>query len=234
LNRIEKGEWASGEMIPTERELASLYGVSVGSVKTAMLNLVNSGMLFRVQGKGTFVAGSVVGRDKRRLYHFVTDFESQNDPLSVRLHRMETVAGAIPACRYLKLPADGVLFRIERIFALHGSNVVVSVSYLPKRLFPGIDKLSHEFFEGRPLYQLFEEEYKLPTVRYQEMFSATEATREIADLLRLPEYAPLLSVEMLALTFKGLPLEYRVSYCHTKAVKLFRTPFKTKTHRWGG
>ncbi len=233
LNRIEKGEWAPGEKIPPEKELAAIFGVSVGSVKTAMLNLSNSGFLNRVQGKGTFVAGSVIGRDRRRLYNFVSDFETQNEPLSVKLQEIKAVEGIAPICGYLTLPPNGQMFRVTRIFTLHESSIILSISYLAQRLFKDIDKLPRDFFESNPLYKLFEDTYKLPTIRYQEMFSAVQAPVEAVNFLQLSESVPLLKVEMLALTFKNVPLEYRISYCNTKDLKLFRMPFRMKTHRWG-
>jgi GntR family transcriptional regulator len=226
LNRIEKGEWAPGDMIPTEKELSSAFGVSIGTVKTALLNLVNTGLLFRVQGKGTFVSGSMIGRDKIRLYHFVSDFENQHAPLKVRFQNIKQAKGPQPACRYLKIKPGMELFQIDRIFTLKNKPVVFAVSFLPQSLFRDIDKFPREIFESKPLYQLFEDAYKLPTVRYQEMFAVTQATREMSSNLGVPETFPLLQVEMLALTFKNRPLEYRISYCHTDTVKLFRMPMK--------
>jgi len=226
LNRIEKGEWGPGEMIPTERELANAFGVSIGTVKTALLNLVNTGLLFRVQGKGTFVSGSMIGRDKIRLYHFVSGFENEDTPLKVKFQNITSVKGVQPAGRYLKIKPDIELYRIDRVFTLKTIPVVFAVSFLPGNLFRDIDKFPREFFECKPLYQMFEDVYKLPTVRYKEMFSITCATKEICTSLEVPEGTPLLQVEMLALTFKNRPLEYRLSYCKTDSVKLFRMPMK--------
>lgn len=226
LNRIEKGEWGPGDMIPTEKELANAFGVSIGTVKTALLNLVNTGLLFRVQGKGTFVSGSMIGRDKIRLYHFVSDFENDDTPLKVQFQNIKCIKGFQPAGRYLKIKPDIELFQIDRVFTLKTKPVVFSVSFLPCNLFRNIDKFPRELFEGKPLYQLFEDVYKLPTVRYKEMFTVTCATKGISASLEVSEGSPLLQVEMLALTFKNRPLEYRISYCQTDSVKLFRMPMK--------
>jgi GntR family transcriptional regulator len=118
LSRIEKGEYAPGDMIPTEKDLASAFGVSIGTVKTALLNLVNSGFLFRVQGSGTFVSGSMIGRDQLRLYHFIADFEKQDAPLKVQFLDIKRVQGSPPAGRYLKIKPGAGLFQIERVFTI--------------------------------------------------------------------------------------------------------------------
>lgn len=226
LNRIEKGEYAPGDMIPTEKDLASAFGVSIGTVKTALLNLVNSGLLFRVQGRGTFVSGSVIGRDKLRLYHFVSDFENQDAPLKVQFLSIKWVDGSLSAGRYLKIKPGLGLFQIDRIFKLNDTPAVFASSFLPENLFKGIDQIPRETFENKPLYQLIEDAYKLPTVRYQEMFAATLSAGEISSNLNVPDGFPLLQVDMLALTFKNRPIEYRISYCRTDRMKLFRMPMK--------
>ncbi len=226
LNRIEKGEYGPGDMIPTEKELASTFGVSIGTVKTALLNLVNSGLLFRVQGKGTFVSGSMIGRDKLRLYHFVSDFENQDAPLKIQFLRIKRVRGPSSACRYLKIKPGAAMLQIDRVFTLKNEPVVFASSFLPYNRFKGFDQLPCETFENKPLYQLIEDVYKLPTLRYQEMFAATLSSGEISGKLKVPDAFPLLQVDMLALTFKNRPIEFRTSYCRTDSVKLFRMPMK--------
>src|SRR5690348_7545347 len=53
---LEAGEWAPGQAIPSELELASRFGVSQGTVRKAVQALAGDNLLVRRQGKGTFVA----------------------------------------------------------------------------------------------------------------------------------------------------------------------------------
>ena len=55
LQKIESGEYAAGDKIPSETELARQFDVSRLTVNTAVKELANSGIVERVQGKGTFV-----------------------------------------------------------------------------------------------------------------------------------------------------------------------------------
>lgn len=54
---INRGLWKPGEQIPTQRELAEHFGLSVLTVNKSVSALVRDGLLDRQQGKGTFVAG---------------------------------------------------------------------------------------------------------------------------------------------------------------------------------
>lgn len=226
-NRIEKGEYAPGDKIPTEKELARVYGVSVGTVKTALLQLVHQGLLHRIQGKGSFVSGSWIGREHLRLYHFVQGFDDEDAPLQVRFLSLQRGERNPEASRCLRLKSGQAMFRIERIFSMGATPVVLTSSFLPQRLFAGLEQLPREAFESKPLYRLVEERFRLPTMRYQEMFSAVLADGESAPRLGVPPGFPLLRIEMLALSFRDRPIEYRLSLCRTDRARLFRLPLRT-------
>lgn len=53
--RIQTGEWPPGTMLPTLHELASQFGVARVTVRQAMDALASEGLIWRRQGKGTFV-----------------------------------------------------------------------------------------------------------------------------------------------------------------------------------
>jgi len=52
---IESGAWKVGDAIPPEQELVHQYQVARSTVRQAIMDLVNEGLLYRKQGKGTFV-----------------------------------------------------------------------------------------------------------------------------------------------------------------------------------
>ena len=54
-SKIEKGEYAAGELIPCERELQAMYNVSRMTVRLAMSDLVNRGYIEGRRGIGTMV-----------------------------------------------------------------------------------------------------------------------------------------------------------------------------------
>lgn len=54
-SKIAKGVWKSGDCIASERELCEIYGVSRMTIRQAVGELVQEGVLLRIKGKGTFV-----------------------------------------------------------------------------------------------------------------------------------------------------------------------------------
>jgi GntR family transcriptional regulator len=55
-NRIENDEWQPNTQIPSENELSKIYGLSRMTTRAVIMRLVFQGLLYRVAGKGTFVA----------------------------------------------------------------------------------------------------------------------------------------------------------------------------------
>lgn len=52
---ILSGEFSTGERFPSESELSAKYHISRGTIREAIVSLVQEGLLYRIQGKGTFV-----------------------------------------------------------------------------------------------------------------------------------------------------------------------------------
>lgn len=58
--RIARGQYAEGSILPARSELATEYGVAVGTVEQAVRRLMNQGVLRAENGRGTFVANRIV------------------------------------------------------------------------------------------------------------------------------------------------------------------------------
>src|SRR5918993_567730 len=65
---LADGEWKPGEAIPAERQLSVRFGVSIGTIRKAIDELVAANLLIRQQGRGTFVASH--NRDRLLFYFF--------------------------------------------------------------------------------------------------------------------------------------------------------------------
>lgn len=62
LEQIRKEEWRANDQLPTEAVLAGQFGVSRFTIKKALSDLVEEGLVYRIQGKGTFISGAAAGQ----------------------------------------------------------------------------------------------------------------------------------------------------------------------------
>lgn len=218
---IEEGVWRPGELIPSERIIAQEQGLSVGTVKKAISNLVNAGYLYRVQGKGTFVAGTTLRRDSLRYYRLMRQFEDEPAELSVRFAGLKEIRGRESVNAFLRIPSQQSLYELRRVFLMEGSPVVYCVSYLPRKSLRDLENIPASRFEHSTLYEIIEQSFGLPCLHYQELFGAVRADARISKILPVPAGAPLLFIEMLSFTYKDVPYEYRQSHCITDHRRVF-------------
>ena len=221
-NEIESGRWKPGEIIPTERILAETHKVSIGTVKKALLNLVFEGYLYRVQGKGTFVAGTTLRRESLRYYRLLKHFDDVEADLKVKFLKLAALPCFEPVTRHLNLNSRQKLYEIKRVFLSEEKPVVYTVSYLPHKLFNNLEELPKTLFEKVTLYKILEQNHGLPTIYNHELFQIVPAGVEVAGILNVDEQTPIFFIEMLSFTYKDKPYEYRQAFCHSGQRKLFR------------
>src|ERR1700687_2665493 len=75
--RVRAGEWKPGDLIPSERELGETYGISRMTARQAITDLVNEGLFYREQGKGTFVSRNKITQQLIRLTGFSEDIKAR-------------------------------------------------------------------------------------------------------------------------------------------------------------
>ena len=207
VRSLNSGEWKPGELIPSEQELASRFGVSQGTVRKAIDEMAMENLLTRRQGRGTFVATHA---EQNIQYRFLRLAPDKGPASGMARHFMDCRRMRAPAevARALELkPGDSVL-QIHRTLSRMGRPVVLDDLWLPERHFEG---LSSEVINGYAgtLYALFEERYRVHMVRADEKLRAVAAAPDAAALLGVAPGAPLLSVERVAFTYGDRPVELR-------------------------
>lgn len=207
--------------MPPERKLVTDFGVSITSVKKAILNLVNQGYLYRVQGKGTYVAGTRVRRESIRYYRCLREFNEEQAHLEFQLRSLKKSAGKKRIKKLLGVNSSMKLFILERLCFCDGSPLLIARSFLPEEMFPDLERCPKNFFETNTLYEALEERFGVTTVSNKELFGATAAEKKLAGLLNVPPGKELLYIEMLSYTYKEKPYEYRETYCLTDNRKIY-------------
>ena len=221
LAKIKSKLWEPGTKIPSERRLAELFAVSVGTVRTALRELVTEGYLERMHGKGTFVRSSITHSDALRYYRYALGFDEEVKSLGIVCNKISR-CNNITIASLLNLADNAELIQISRTFFYEDEPVVYVDSFLPALLFPDLDQSTTEELEGGVLYKHIEERYGMPTLSTKDSLSAILADRTIATKLNVSEGAPVLKIEMLASTTRNIRHEYRISCCKTDKYQIIR------------
>jgi len=211
--RVTEGEWSPGDIIPSEMQLARELNVSQGTVRKAITELVETNVLVRRQGKGTFVA---THDDVRALFHF---FHIVNDSGAKILPECETIScrrkrASRREASKLSIPKDTKVIYIERIRKLDNLPIIVETITLPTELFGDFGKPNARDLPNT-LYEMYETQYGITIHRADEQLRAVSASDYDASLLGLEPGTALLEIERIALTLDGTPVELRNSRCNT-------------------
>ena len=175
-------ELDADQSIPSERELSTRFGLSRMTVRQAVDHLVSEGRLYRVQGKGTFVARPKIEMPLR-LTSFTEDMRARGlEPGSRDLDRRTDPASAHLARALQVAPGDPVHV-IERLRTADGIPMAVERSHVPEAVAPG---LGAEPLAGRSLYDVLASTYGVLLDRGEQTIEAGIADPTDAALLDLP------------------------------------------------
>jgi len=174
--------------IGSERELMVRHDVSRATVREAIGQLVNEGLLYRVHGKGTFVAAERV-ESQLHLASFTDDMRRRGlEPLT----RVLDVGLDRPPAREaaaLGLGSGDRAWRLERLRIAGGVAMALELGWYPEPLLPGLDQ--HDLTQS--LYALFSEVYGLGVDSAQQTVWAESADDRRIKLMGLPAGIPLLA-----------------------------------------
>jgi len=219
---VESGRLRVDDRLPSERDLADMNSLSLATVRRALQNLVQNGFLHRVQGKGTFVANTALRRKKVRYYSLVKHFQDKYPQPSIKLIELKRINGERSINQHLRIRAYQDLYELRRIVSCSRKPTIYSTSYLPYKMFPGLENFARLYFEKYALYIFLEQQFGVSTMKNRELYGGVSADKGLAEILNVEEGYPLLLVEMQALTHKDKPYEYRISYCRTDERKILR------------
>jgi GntR family transcriptional regulator len=201
--KIEKGEWQPGEMIPSERELAETYDISRMTVRQAVNNLVNDGYLVRRRGKGTFVAAKKIEQPLKGLTSFSEDMRARGMEPDTVVLGFETVPASKKLAEWLAVKEGDALYEIRRLRLADGSPMALETLYIPCALAP---HLTREIVNGS-VYEFMEKEVGLAIGTAVQVIEASVARKLEAEHLQVKEGAPVLLLERRTYLTDGRPLE---------------------------
>ena len=213
VDALQDGRWGRGEAIPSEPLLASRFGVSVGTVRRAVGELVAEHILVREQGRGTFVAAHT--RDYMLDVFFrIVDRDGRKElPRTEQLSFRRGAADALSA-RLLRIAPGDPVWRVRTVQFLQDAPVIVDDLRLPVGLFPALD--ARAFGErDATVYGLLQQRYGVSVVRTEELIDVATADARAAALLRVPPGTPLLRIRRTGYAYKDLPVETRLRLVST-------------------
>ena len=214
--KIRDGEWKPGDLIPSERELSEQYKISRMTARQAITELVNEGLFYREQGKGTFVSRHKITQQLIRLTGFTEDIKARGQRPGTKVLSARMSPADEDTAERLHIKPGQIVFRLQRLRLADSQPLAIELSHIS---FEGCEKLLEEDLEKNSLYRILETQYGMPLMEAEQELEAGLMGEEEAKLLKLPVGSPALFTRRVTYTDRDQPLEYAKSvYCGNKYV----------------
>ena len=218
--RIEARELQPGDTVPSERELARSFAVSLMTARHALAELEREGLVDRRRGSGTFVAPPKIHFN--RLASFTEQMASRGLPARSRV-LCASIVEDHEAAAHLALPAHSKLVKVERLRQAGDQPFAVENCYLSAEEFG--DVLDSPL-ERRSLFGMLEHDFGLKIAYADEEIDATPASGRTAELLSIHHGAPVLRIRQAIYSTRGNAIVYVIGFYrsdrHTLSIRRFR------------
>ncbi|MEA2527899.1 MAG: GntR family transcriptional regulator, N-acetylglucosamine utilization regulator [Thermomicrobiales bacterium] len=206
--RIRSSEWSPGSLIPSERELCERYGISRMTARQSITELVNEGLLYREQGKGTYVGRPKIAQQLLRLTGFTEDMRAREQRPGAKVLTAEMWPADEATAERLRIKVGQPVYRLRRLRLADSEPLAVETSCIS---FMGCERLLEKDLERDSLYGLLEIVYDMPPMEAEQELEADLARDEEAGLLEVEVGSPILRTRRVTATRRNQPIEYATS-----------------------
>lgn len=209
LAKIEAGEWAVGDRLPPERELAERYGCSLITVRRALADLAREERLERTRGRGTFVTTPRIVRDLTSTFSFGEEMELRGLRPRTELLTARREPATEAVAETLRLEPGAAVIFLERRRSAADVPLLLEQVRLSAERFP--DLLDADLEHGS-LYDFLAVHYDCHVERLRETLEPILLPSREARLLGHERGLPALLLEGTAYDQDELPVEASRTY----------------------
>ena len=197
-----------GAKFPSERQLCKDYGVSRTTVRNALGSLVNSGILYQIQGKGTFVRES--SRENLSNYYSFTEQTKRNGKIPkslVKKFKVRTLNDKEK--QVFDDPTIEKVIAFDRLRLADDMPMMYEKTVIPYSRF---EKITKNLLEEVALYDIFANIFDTKITNVRERFQVSSLTKKVAKDLNLKEGSAVLKITRFSYDKEDKLIEYTISY----------------------
>lgn len=205
INRISDKEWLIGDKLPSEFELAAMYGVSRVTVRQALAQLEEDGIIEKYQGKGIFV--------KLNPRHIVQNLEFPTVDIQSKKPTMDFRLLYVGECKvpnhdvalHLCVEQNEQVTYLQRVFLREGKPIGLNNVWFHSAMVPGIGR---EPFIDNSLSKTMLYRYHQNIVTIENDIECIRLDAASAELLETTYDTPALKINSQYLLETGMPVQY--------------------------
>lgn len=199
--RIGDGEFAAGQMLPTEEQFCRQYGVSRITVRKALDTLMAQGLIVRRRGVGSFVAERRVGVHAIHLSGSLDEFLTSAYQLTPKVISLGVQCAPAEVADHFGLSPRGHVLRLELISFGEDGPLAHALFYFRQEVDAvlTVEDLSHR----EPVIRTLERKLGIRIARATQVIDPAAASRDTAKYLGLKVGTPVLRTSRCYFTADG-------------------------------
>ncbi|HET7627052.1 MAG TPA: GntR family transcriptional regulator [Bacillales bacterium] len=203
--KIESGEWSAGYKIPSENELRQEFQISRNTVKKAIEDLVQDGLLNRIQGKGTFVSKPKLEQSLTAFYSFSKVLQDKGMNPKDRIISIKERMPTASVAKQLNLQEKQKVIELRRLRCANDEPMILETSFIPKSI---VTSLSEDDLKKQSLYDIMEMKFGVVVMKAKEIFEPVLIRDYESYYLEVKEGSPALLLDRIAYNSEGIPVEF--------------------------
>jgi len=209
--KIKSEQWKEDDRLPNELELAELFQVSRATIRQAVLELVNEGLLTRVKGRGTFIK-KVQYEGDFMSFSYPEEIGEKHVPIKTGI-----IEGPLEYLHTLKLYNTNKINEIIRLRYFKEDPAIIENTYLPLHIFPDILNTNLE----KSLYDTMIDIYKVNINKHKVYVEPILLNDYEANLLKTNPGEPALKTTKICETLNEVPVMLTISIFRKDKCKFF-------------
>lgn len=208
-NKILRGQLEPGEKLPTEKQLAKQLGVSIITIRTALSRLNDEDLVIRNRPKGTFVSDNLPLQKQfiftGGIYDIVTDaMRYEVKAIGIDAMKVGETRNSKEIQGFLNLRNEDSIGVVRRVRLLKGTPILFIENFIPTDF---SKHLTLKDLSIKPLLKVLKEKIGLTIARGEMFIEAVPADADVADILQIDLFAPLILIQAYYWLTSGQPFE---------------------------
>lgn len=210
---IEDGELKPDNQIPSERELCNKYNVSRITVRQAIAEAVNEGLLYKIQGKGTFVKQSKIEQGLVKLTSFSKTLLNKGLKASSQVIKKDIIPINFQVANILNLDLSEQVVNMGVLGLANDESAVYYDSYFAFDIGMEMIKAAERRVKLNKAFSTYDlyEDVNIIIDTINQTIEAVNCNKEIAKLLKVPEGTALLVITSIIYSRDKKPIEFKTA-----------------------
>lgn len=213
--------YGPGDCLPAEGELALRFGVNRHTLRRAVDELVDAGLLERRHGRGVFVLDTQLDYQIGKSTRFTENLAALGLLAVNRILRKQTLPAIARVAQRLALAEGEAVHWVESLRTVDGRPMCVISHFIPAQRFP--DLITR--YEEGSLHQFLSTNYGCQLRRTESHVTAMLPQGDDAKHLGMPQNRPVLRVKSVNVDERdGAPVEYAITRFRADRIQLRINP----------